>query len=316
MDYSNKKIVVIGGGTGSFTVLKGLKQFTDNITSIISMMDDGGSTGRLRDEYGILPPGDVRQALVALSHRTHLLKRLFQYRFSNGKALLGHNLGNLMLMALGNILGDDAEAIKEAGKILNIKGQVLPVTTDKSLLCAELEDGTIIEKEDNISIPKHNPELQIKKLFLKTPAKLFSECKQAIALADIIVLGPGDIYTSVLPNLLVDGLVDSIKNSKAKKVYVCNVMTKYGESTSFKASNFVNTVESYLGKNILDGVVVNSKIPSQESLDRYKIEHAELVENDLDENSGLRVVSDDLIKEPQIVRHHSKKLAEAILSNF
>ena len=223
---SVKKIVTIGGGAGSFTVLKGLKKYPIAITAIVTTFDSGGSSGLLRDEFGILPPGDVRRCLVALSEEEKILRRLFMFRFEKKSSLQGHSFGNLFLTALSSIFKDDNLAIEKAGELLNINGKVLPVSLSKSHLCATLEDGTIIEGETNIDIPKHDSESKIKKIFLEPKAKLNSKARKAIMEADIIVVGPGDLYTSIIPNFLVGGMLEAMKKTKAKKIYIANLMTK------------------------------------------------------------------------------------------
>jgi len=307
-----QKIVVIGGGTGSYTLLRGLKNYDAELTAVVSMMDSGGSTGRLRDEFGFLPPGDVRRCLLALSPDTGMLRRLFEYRFNKGAGLNGHSLGNLFLTALRDITGKEEEAIKEAARILNIKGRVLPVTTTNSQLGAILENNQVIVGETNIDIPRHDPQLKVKKLFLVPKPKAYKETIKAILEADKIVIGPGDLYTSVVPNLLVLGITQAIKKSKAKKIYVCNIMTKHGETTGFKASDFVNELEKYLGKNVLDYVVCNSQKPSKALLDDYKKENAEYVEPDI-KSKKYRIIRTDLLDNIDLARHNPEKLAKIII---
>ncbi|MBN2052365.1 YvcK family protein [Candidatus Woesearchaeota archaeon] len=307
-----QKIVVIGGGTGSYTILRGLKNHNIELTAIVSMMDSGGSTGRLRDEFGFLPQGDVRRCLLALSPDTGMLRKLFEYRFSRGVGLNGHNLGNLFLTALRDITGREEEAIREAAKILNIKGRVLPVTTTNCQLGAILENNQVVVGETNIDIPRHDPELKIKKLFLVPKPRAYNETIKAILAADKIIIGPGDLFTSVIPNLLVGGVVPAIKKSKAKKVYVCNIMTKYGETTGFKASDFVNELEKYLGKDVLNYLVCNNKKPSKALLEDYQKEKAEYVEPDL-VSKKIRAVKTDLLDNIDLARHNPEKLARTIM---
>src|SRR3990167_1058978 len=213
-----KKVVVIGGGTGVFTVLSGLKEYEYELSAIVTMADDGGSTGILREEFGILPPGDIRRALVALSTSDNkILSDLFNYRFKEGAGLRGHNFGNLLLTALERITGSFSSAIAEAGKILSVEGTVIPVTLEKSRLMAELENGKIIKGEMNIDIPSHDGHLKIKRVWLEPNANLNAEAKRALLEADAIVLGPGDLYTSLMPNLLIKGFREALRASKAKK---------------------------------------------------------------------------------------------------
>ncbi|MBT5021432.1 YvcK family protein [Candidatus Woesearchaeota archaeon] len=312
-----KKIVVIGGGSGIFNLLRGLKKYDCDITAIVSMMDSGGSTGVLRNEYGILPPGDIRKCLVALSESTDLMKDLFEHRFEGNGSLGGHSFGNLFLTALNYVTGSDENAILEASKILNIRGKVVPVTLDDSHLCVELEDGQKIIGETNIDIPKHNPELRIKKAFLSNPAKAHYGAIKAIEYADIVVIGPGDLFTSVVPNLLVEGISDALKKTNAKKVYVCNLMTKNGETNFFNAEDFVDVIEQY-SKTKMDYVLVHDhslyKVP-KETLDRYRQETAHIVR--FNESSKVwdysKLIVDDYISHPSILRHDPEKLSKKIL---
>ena len=257
------KIVVIGGGTGTYTVLTGFRDFPVDLTAIVSMFDSGGSSGRLRDEFGILPPGDVRQALLALSKLPVdklILRQLLDYRFSNGIGLKGHSFGNLLLTALTEITGRSDLAIEQAAKILDVQGQVLPVSLDNCHLCARLEDGTIIKGETNIDIRRVRPQLKILDVFLDPPARIFSGAKKAILEADLIILGPGDLYTSTIPNLLVEGVCQAISRSQAKVFYVCNLMTKHGETDGFLVSDFIREIQRYLGSAAkkLKKVLVNN----------------------------------------------------------
>ncbi len=307
------KIVCIGGGTGTYTALMGLKKYTSNLTAIVSMADSGGSAGRLRDEFGILPPGDVRRCLIALSEESTLLKELFQYRFEKG-TLEGHSFGNLFLTALRNTTGSDDKAIIEASKILAIRGKVLPVTLSNSHLHAVLENGKVIKGETNIDIPKHDANLKIKKVYLHPESVAYTKAVQAIKEADLVIIGPGDLYTSVIPNLLVKGIREALKKTAAKKVYVCNLMTKHGETTGFTASMYLREIQKY-ADCIMDNVVLNSKVPKKSLLDQYRKEHSFLVQNDLDEIEKLQAkpVLANLLKEPILVRHDPDKLASVIM---
>lgn len=311
-----KKVVVIGGGTGSFTVLRGLKDYDIDITAVVNMTDDGGSTGILRDEFGILPPGDVRRCLVALSDSTEIMKDLFQYRFTDGSSLKGHSLGNLLLTALKHITGSDEKAIREACRILNIKGKVLPVTLSDCRLKAELEDGTVVEGEKNLDNPKHDGNLRITRLSLDSPAVAYDDTLHAIASADVIVLGPGDLYGSVIANLVVEKISSAIRESKAIKVYVCNIMTKHGETNNFRVSNFVLEIEKYLGKGSLDYVIVNSSVISPELLKNYSMEKASPVVFDEGECAKFRAkfILAELVTSGDVLRHNSSLLAERIVS--
>ncbi len=312
-----KKIVVIGGGTGSYNVLKGLKGYDVDLTAVVNMTDDGGSTGILRDEFGVLPPGDLRRCLVALSESTEIMKKLFQYRFQAG-ALQGHNLGNLLITALKDITGSDEKAIREACRILAINGKVLPVTLDDVRLCAELEDGTLIKGERNLDRPQHDGALRIKRLFLNGPAKAYEDTLLAISSADIIVLGPGDLYGSVISNLIIEGISSAIHNSKAKKAYVCNLMTKHGETNNFKVSDFVFELEKYLEIDSLDYVLVNSAAINPVVLSSYGKENALPVVFDEDKCKQFKAkfICADLVTSTEVLRHDSVLLAEKIMSLF
>lgn len=307
--------MIIGGGTGTFTVLSALKKHHVYLSAIVSMADDGGSTGILRDQYGVLPPGDVRRALVALSEDSGTLRKLFNFRFKNGD-LAGHSFGNLFLSALEKIKGNFAEAVEEASKILNVKGSVIPVTLNGVRLCARLEDGTIIKGETNIDIPGNRSLSPIDKMWLSPEAQINPSARKAIANADVIVMGPGDLYTSIIPNLLVRGMPEAISASKAKKAYICNLMTKFGETQNFISDDFVREIEHYLEDGILDVVILNKKKPLKRILEQYKQDKSEFVE--ISQASSIKnhphFILADLIDRGTLVRHDPKKLAVALLS--
>lgn len=310
-----KKIVVIGGGTGVFTVLTGLKDYPFHLTAIVTTADDGGSSGVLREEFGILPPGDIRRVLVALSSDSPVLANLFNYRFENGAGLKGHSFGNLFLTALERITGDFNQAIKEASKILGIKGKVIPVTLDYTRLFARLENDLLVVGESNIDVPKHDGSLFIEEVFLNPEPKANKEAIKAIKEADIIIAGPGDLYTSIIPNFLVKGIKEAIKKSRAKKVYICNIMTKYGETNKFTAEDFFATLEKYLGKGIIDYFLVNAEKPKKYYLGKYNKEKAESVKYDrkiLSSWKKPRVIFTRLLRQGPLLRHDPKKLAKVI----
>jgi len=313
---SMKKVVVIGGGTGSYTVLRGLKHYDLDITSVVSMFDSGGSTGRLRDEFGMLPPGDVRRALIALAddNAAGVLRQLFEYRYDRGNGLDGHNLGNLMLTALTDIYKSDAKAIEQAGNILNIKGRVLPVSLTNTQLCARLDNGQEIVGETNIDLPKHDPKNKIWQLYLQKPAELYEPTRKAIAEADLIVIGPGDIYSSVLPNMLVSGMPEALRTSKARLAYVCNLMTKNGETDGFAASHHAREILKYAPGIELDYIVCNSRASDKRLLEKYAAEQSFPVR--IDERvheRAKKVILEDLITEPELIRHDSGKLATVLV---
>ncbi|MBI2612413.1 YvcK family protein [Candidatus Kaiserbacteria bacterium] len=310
-----KKIVTIGGGTGSYVVLRGLKEYPFSITAVISMFDSGGSSGVLRDEFGILPPGDIRRALVALSEgtRAEILRELFNFRFENGGTLKGHSFGNLFLAALSSIYGSDIEAIRKASELLDIKGKVLPVSLDNSNLHAILEDGSEIVGETNIDVPKHDGSQKIKKVFLDPPARLFEETAEAIMEADTIVIGPGDPYTSVIPNLLVGGMKEAIVKSKAKKVFVCNLLSKWGETHDNVASDIAQSVLSYSGLPKFDYAICNTAAMEPKLVAAYEKEKKYPIHCDdkLSEYT-TKVITGDFFSEADIARHDSAKIAKTI----
>lgn len=307
----SKNVVVIGGGTGVFTVLTGLRDYQYKLSAVVSMADDGGSTGVLREEFGTLPAGDIRRALIALSDSNkRVLSELFNFRFSENSSLHGHSMGNLLLTALEKITGDFGSAVDEAVKILNVKGSVIPVTLTPTKLFANLSNGEVVEGETNIDIPKHDGSIKIQDIFLKPEVVGNKKAIDAIKKADAIILGPGDVYTSILPNLMVGGITEAIKNSKAKLIYNVNIMTKFGETNDFKASDFVGKMEEHLGKGRIDYVMVNTEKPTGQIVERYEKERVEFVENDLKDDK--RLVGGDFLRDGMFLRHDSEKLAKAL----
>lgn len=308
-----QRIVIIGGGTGLSTMIRGLKQHTSNIVAVVTVTDDGGSSGRLQREMGMLPPGDIRNCIVALADAEPLMTELFQYRFDNGdEALDGHSFGNLLIAAMTRITGDFERAVKETSNILAIRGRVLPSTIDEVRLQAMLDDGTLLEGETNIA----KSTLPIKHVMLQ-PSQVspLEETLRAIELADCIVLGPGSVYTSIVPNLLVHGIPEAIGKSRAAKVYVCNVMTQPGETDGFKASNHVRAVSSHSEGKVFQYVLVNQRKPTKELLAKYANQNQFFVEPDVAEikDMGYRPIVGDYISQTDVVRHDSEKLAQAIL---
>ncbi|MDO8524917.1 MAG: YvcK family protein [Candidatus Omnitrophota bacterium] len=265
------KIIVIGGGTGLSTLLRGLMEYTSNITAIVTVADDGGSSGRLRKEFDVLPPGDIRNCLVALADAEPLVGKFFQYRFDEGTPLAGHNFGNLFITALTQVTGDFDAAIKESSKVLAIRGRVLPSTLDKVVLAAEYSDGSEIVGES--MIPKSG--LPIKRIHLRpVNCKPTDEAVDAIRRADVIVLGPGSLYTSIMPNLMVGKIYQEIISSKAVKIYVCNVMTQKGETEEYKASDHLRAIIEHTAPGIVDYCVINTAKIKGEMLEKYKTEEA------------------------------------------
>lgn len=316
---AKKSLVVIGGGTGSYNVLSGLKNTPCQITAVVAMTDSGGSSGRLRDEFGHLPPGDVRQCLLALSpddHTSMLLRQLFVYRFSRGDGLNGHSFGNLFLTALTEITGSTEAAIREAGRLLGIKGQVLPVTLTNASLVAKLKNGKEVVGEANLDHRTVDPDVPIDYVFLKPNAFVNPVTARTLEEADAIIIGPGDLYSSVIANLVVDGVAAAIRKSKAKKIYVCNLMTKHGESDGFKASDFISEVCAYLGAHeVLDCAIVNNSPLPEKIIQRYAPERSLPVEYDDVACKKLvrHVLAADLFAVGQFVRHDPARLTEAIL---
>jgi uncharacterized cofD-like protein len=324
MKKQKRSVVTVGGGTGSFVVLSGLKNYEIDLSAIIAMTDSGGSTGKLRDQLGVLPPGDLRQALVALSEASEIWRKLFTYRFEQGD-LKGHNFGNIFLSAIEKIADSNQEAIDRAADILQTVGRVIPITFDKCTLCARYEDGTLIEGES--AIDEYDKRgARIENLYLKPSANINLEAKRALERAHALVFGPGDLHTSLIPNLIVTGVGDIIQNIKAKRILIVNLMSKAGQTEGFKVSDFINEVEKYLGEGSLNYVVVNSKIPSRDLVKRYKeVDKANLIEDDVGGTYRrakivrANVLSDDAYKKSSsdvvkrsLVRHDPDKLARTI----
>jgi uncharacterized cofD-like protein len=305
------KIVAIGGGTGLATLLRGLKKYTSNLTAVVTVTDDGGSSGRLQKELGILPPGDIRNCLVALADDEAMVTDLFRYRFTEGDGLTGHSFGNLFLAAMTGITGNFDRAVKESSRVLNIKGRVLPATLTKARLGAQLADGTVILGETNIS----QAGKAVERLFLDpAQAEPLPEVIAAIREADAIVLGPGSLYTSILPNLLVHGIAHEIAAADCAKIYVCNVMTQPGETDAFTASQHVRALLDHAGERVCEYAVINEQQPLR-LLEAYAQERQIPVQADTGaiEALGLRVVGANVINETQTVRHDPKRLAEVLI---
>ena len=305
------KIVAIGGGTGLSTLLRGLKRRTENLTAVVTVSDDGGSSGRLQKELGVLPPGDVRNCLVALSDDEAMVTDLFKYRFNEGTGLAGHSFGNLFLAAMTGITGNFDRAIQESSRVLNIKGRVLPATLGVVRLCARLDDGTVIEGETNIS-RTHG---RIKRVFFEPPhAVPLIDVLTAIREADAVVLGPGSLFTSVIPNFLVDRIAREVAASRAVKMYVCNVMTQPGETDGMTAADHVAALLENAGARVCDYVIVNDEPPSR-LLEAYAEEGQVPVKPDLDRIREMQLtpVQAAVISETQTVRHDPDKLAQVVV---
>lgn len=317
-----KKVVTLGGGTGSFVLLSGLKHFDVDLSAIVSMADDGSSTGILRDELGVLPPGDVRQCLVALSDSSRLMRSLMNYRFENG-GLKGHSFGNLLLSALEKTTGSFEKAVEEAGKILNIKGKVIPVTLHQTRLKMLLNSGKLLEGEGEIYLSEEVYK-GFKSIYLEPFPKADQHAIDEIMNADLIVFGPGGWYTSMIPNLLVEGIPKALRDTKAKKVFIINLMNRNGQTPKFKVSDYLREAQRYLGKDVFDYILVNSSLPPKELIEIYSGE-GDVVQNDLSKDKRIIALdltdgqkaeyssSDVFSQRRALIRHDPKKLAQAII---
>lgn len=318
-----KKIVTIGGGTGNSILLRGVKNFTSNITTIVTVADDGGGSGVLREDLGMLPPGDIRNCLVALANTEPIMEKLINYRFSNGQ-LKGQSLGNLLIAAMNDICGDFNEAIKEISNVLAITGKVLPMTLDNVKLFAELEDGSTIEGESNITFLNRKNGGKIKRVFSSPKLLLpLKESIDSIMDADIVLLGPGSLYTSIIPNLLVTDISKALKETKAEVVYILNIMTQPGETNGYNVTDHVVAIIDHANSNIIDKIVVNSKEVDKYAKYRYKsIENSTpiyITDEDREnmEKLGIEIIEADIcdISYDYIV-HDSNKLMKTILERY
>lgn len=318
------RVVTIGGGTGQFTVLSGLKKQPVDLTAIVTMADNGGSTGVLRDELGALPPGDLRQCLVALSEADDVMRELFTYRFSNG-GLKGHTFGNIFISTLETVTGSLDEALNHLGDILNIKGKVIPVTLDHVDLVMELKNGKILKGEHDISSYQLVSKFGIKKMSLVPRAKLNKKATSAIHNADVIIVGPGNFYSSVVPNFLVDGMGKAFLQSKAKKIFIANLMNKHGQTDDFTIGTYIKELEGIIGKPAFDAVLYNTTLPPKKLLSRYVDEGEPLEVGPREDKTRLEYRGADLLAttiakrhkgdalQRTLIRHDSFKLAQAIM---
>jgi len=309
------KITCLGGGNAMpKVVLSELKKYPVKISVICAMLDSGGSSGRLRRDYNVVSPGDIRRALIALANTSPVVESLFDYRFKFGE-LAGHHFANLLITALELSSNNYEEALGELKKILNIKHQVFPVTLEKSNLFAILEDGTMVEGETNIDIPKHNGALRIKKVYLRPEPEAYPPALKVIRESDLIVIGPGDLYSSIAQILLVKGVSEVILKSKAKKVYICNLMTKYGETNNFSVMDFTNQIETWLGRE-LDFVLYNNFFPEKKNFQKYKKKHPELLKMVRPGKipKSQKFIGRNLLVGKDIIEHDSKKVAEILTS--
>lgn len=324
-----KKIVTIGGGTGSFTLLTGLKKYPVDISAIVSMADDGGSTGVLRDELGVLPPGDVRQCLVALSDSPEMLRNLMNYRFEEG-GLKGHNFGNLFLSALEKINNSFSKGVEQAIKILDVEGEVIPVSDESMRLFIQLNNGKILAGENHLDHNEEIREIGLKEVFLKPLVHAHKKAVARIRSADVLIIGPGDLYGSILPIFLVREISEAIKKSKAKIIFNCNLTNKKGQTENFKIDDYVNILEGYIGKNKIDFVTFNNnKIPSQlvKKYEKREGLGSVIVFGDNEKKGKYKIVMADILRKEEIkekigdlisgtrsfIRHDSDKLAKILV---
>lgn len=304
----NKKVVVLGGGTGLSTLLRGLKQFPIDITAIVSVCDDGSSTGILREEFNIPAVGDIRRVIVSLSETEPLVQELFNYRFHTTSDLDGHTVGNLLLTAMTEITGNLSDGIESLSKVLNLKGKVVPLTEDNVTLMAEMEDGSIVEGEHHITVDRRN----IKRVFYKEEPTPTSEAIKAILEADLIVLSMGSLFTSIIPNLICDKIVDALEKSPAKIMYVCNMMTQPGETDGFTVTDHVSMLNQYLGQRKVDVVIANNGKIDATLAEKYEtLEQKDAVKYDAQNFSKMnnQVIGDDLVTvSNNMIRHNVTKL--------
>lgn len=309
-------IVVVGGGTGISTMLRGLKRFSSNITAVITVADDGGGSGALREDLGMLPPGDIRNCIMALAETESVMERLLQYRFTEGR-LKGQSFGNLFLAAMNGISDNFEQAVRNTGNVLAVTGRVLPVTEQDVRLVATLADGSVIRGESLIGAHYQTHPGRIQALALEpVDVKPLAPVLEAIRTADLLVLGPGSLYTSILPNLLVSGVAQAIRESRAARVYVCNVMTQPGETEGYTVADHAQVLLDHVGTDLFDYCLVNKGEIADDTLERYRQDGAESVLIDLSrlKKMGIKVVESDLVEiRDQLVRHDPDKLAQAVM---
>lgn len=308
------KITVIGGGTGLSSILRGLKKFPIDITAIVTVADDGSSSGSLREEFDIPPPGDVRNVLVALSEAEPLVNELFQYRFEEGTGLTGHPTGNLLLAAMTKITGNFASAVGSLSEVLNVRGRILPVCNQALCLCAEYEDGSCAVGESNIG----NGDKKIKRVYYDKPCSALEEAVKALRESDLVVLAPGSLYTSIIPNLLFPEMKKAIELTKSKFVYCCNIMSQPGETTNFSVSDHIKSIEDHVGFGFIDTVLANDGKIKSSVVQRYQDDNAHAIEIDQEDLDamGVRVIQSRMVdyNDLEEIRHDSKKVAAMIFS--
>ncbi|MFB1051314.1 uridine diphosphate-N-acetylglucosamine-binding protein YvcK [Paraliobacillus sp. JSM ZJ581] len=309
-----KNIVVLGGGTGMPVLLRGLKEYPINLSAIVTVADDGGSSGRLRTEMSIPAPGDIRNVIAAMSEVEPMLLKLFQHRFKNGNGLSGHSMGNLLLAAMTSVTGDFYNGIKEISRVLNVKGNIYPIANQNMFLHAEMEDGEIIAGESNIPLANK----PIKRVFLQPdPVLPLPEAIYAIKQADLVVIAPGSLYTSTMPNLVVPEIGDALRQAKGKVVYVCNVMTQAGETTHYTAADHIQAIEDHVGTGCIDSVLVHNKPIEDEYRKKYAEENALPVVYDTDRliEMNLEIIEANIIDHSKkMLRHDTGKVAKLLYS--
>ena len=313
LEKRKPRIVVVGGGTGLSVLLRGLKEFDIDITAIVTVADDGGSSGRLRSDFDMPPPGDIRNCLVAMSDTEPLMEKLWQYRFSTGEGLAGHSFGNLFIAAMTNVTGDFETALQESSRVLAVSGRVLPAVREAVILRAFFADGSFVEGESQI--PLVNKKIERVEVHPNDLDPL-PESLEAIESADAIVIGPGSLYTSILPNLLVKNLTEAIQKSSAKKIYVCNVMTQQGETDDYTASDHVKAIYDHIGVELFDYILVNSAQIPPAVVEQYREKQAAPVVADLWnlQNMGLHVIARNFLHYSIYARHDAKRISEQILA--
>lgn len=302
-------LVAIGGGTGLSTLLRGLKNYTSNLTAIVTVADDGGSTGRLRQEFGVVAPGDLRQCIAALAESEPLMSKLFQYRFTNGAGLEGHSFGNLFIVAMSEVTGNFEAAIHEASRVLNVRGTILPSTLEDVTLSARTYENEVVHGEHNIT----ERGAAIREVYLNpAAAEAHPDAVRAILDADMVIIGPGSLYTSVLPNLLVEGIRKALKQTTALRVFVCNVATQHGETDGFGVAEHLEALERHAGRGIVQVVVANNNI-APELPEAWRAEAVRVSEEALRAYPGIQVIEEDVVAEENRYRHDPHKLAATIM---
>lgn len=308
------KIVVIGGGSGISVVLRGLKYLPVDLTAIVTVADDGGSSGFLRKEFDMPAPGDLRNVMVALSNVEPLTEEVFQYRFKEDSFIGGHPLGNLLIIAMKELTGDIRTAVDRLRKLFNIKGKILPATTEKVVLMAEKENGKIVEGESHIPVIGE----KIKRVYYKDEVEAPEENLKALEEADLIIFGIGSLYTSIIPNLLLKGIKESLKKSKAKKIYICNAMQQPGETDGYTVSDHIKAINDNIGEGIIDSVIVDPRDIPKDILERYKSMNSDKVELDREKikEYNVELIERDILEidSKGMVRHHPYKLSAIIYS--